>query len=174
MSDCIVEQIAQQIVTRLELQTTANGYSSPLVAVYRPTRDGEFLESDGTKVATISDQSAFLDQESDKTDSASSAMGQTAKRGRIAKFAIYLFSIPSDRDVSQPVDAAVNDLVASSIKAVTTPEDSLDWGRMNGLSINSWIGDVTLYKPQEGEYAGAILELYVQYRTPENDPYTAA
>ena len=175
MSACIVEQIAQTIVARLEQQTTANGFSTPLGNVYRPTRNGQFITSDGTIVSTVGDQSAVLDQESDKADGAASAMGSSSRRSRIATFSIYLFSIPSERDKSQATDAATNDLIASSIKAVATPEDeAVDWGRMNGLAINSWVGDCTLFKPQEGEYSGAVIQIMVQYRTPENDPYTAA
>jgi multidrug efflux pump subunit AcrB len=61
-----------------------------------------------------------------------------------------------------------------AMKAIATSEDGRDWARFGNLAINAWFDEVSAFVPQQGEHSGATVELKVQFRTKENNPYETA
>lgn len=162
MATPIVEQIAQKIEARLKKITTANGYSHNAV-VTRRTRMGGF---------TPQDKSIALYQGQRFANERHTTQGGTTLRAHDQHFGVAVYAIDSDKSTI-PADTLLNAYESEALQALTTPETvGADWVKMDGLAITSRFDDPVYLI--DGQFAVALLDLVVTYRTPENDPYTAA
>ncbi len=162
MADPIVEQIAQEIESRCGNVTG--------LTVVRPTRFGAATIKNG--LALIQQQEPTAD-ESFGQDGVQS--GNPAAQAWVQIYLIQLFSRQSETDTTA-AETLVNRLWADVVKAITRQgeTDADSWHTFGGVAINSAIGSPSL-GVWETDAATAVIEfkVAVQYRTNENDPYTA-
>jgi hypothetical protein len=162
----IDEQIIQKVQARLKKISVGNGYCVTLADVVRPTRHGVTSPVDKLCLV-IRDPATPLDSET-------RAGGNPPKIGRKITLYIVVFALQDDDDPA-PYDSVVSLLLADCQKAITVPSgDGTAWGKWDGLAIESDFQDLGTAEDNDGKSAGGWLQLQIQYRTPENDPYTAA
>lgn len=161
MPTAIPELITQEIVGRLQLITTANGYNFDVAAVERPNRDGSNLSYKHRSVQVVQG-------EAERVPDLDCPGNPPAIAYRVA---IQLQCVC--RDEKDEIDAfvtATNDVAAAVVKAVTN--DGTTWYTMNGNAIDADIGNITQFSLSEGEVNGVVVPVSVLYRVAENDPYT--
>ena len=155
----LIERIARKIMARLELITTANGYTFD-ATVKRPARLGENYKA--------IDKQVTLSQAGRK-------QVEPVTPGTlmwVQDFCILPIAILSDTDTGS-VEELINHREADCQVALTTPEDvGDDWTNIDGLAVEAEFGEPEDYLLEDGQPAGVILHLFVTYRTPENDPFT--
>jgi hypothetical protein len=161
----VVEQIAQAIVRRIRTVSTTNGYQTDLKEVIRPTRLGNFYSPDHLQVVVIQRDTQRMD-DSDTSSGAQELL--TYKQA----FAIRLHVMPRE-DSNVPVDQTVNQMRSDVEKAICTNPSGQKWQNWGGLAVNSFLESPSPVDTREGETDGLELRLVVEYRHPENDPYTA-
>lgn len=160
MSYPVIEQIAQKLKARLETITVANGYNQTVCSVVRPTRTGGFSPSD--KLIVLQQGDGVRDEENDYA-------GNPNAIAWMQPFIVQLYVRPSDRDIT-PVDTIINVFAADAIKAIGSPNN---WHTWDGLAFNTFIRDPQSFAESQGEHEGVELQIDVNYRVNENDPYTA-
>lgn len=157
----IVEQIAQAVETRLR-NVVAPTYQQT-ISVKRPTRMGDNWTPENNLVVLLQgDAQRTPDVEAER---------YPELYGWTQEFLIQLFTIPSESD-STPIEQLANVTVADIITAITTP--AATWHTWGNLAILSDIADVSMELSPDGSWHVSQITLAVTYRTPFNDPYTAA
>lgn len=159
----VVERIAQKIEGRLALIDTP-AYSFRAV-IERRTRIGGFTPAD-RHIAIIQGQ---------RTKDTAHAVEDSQLGYLLAwwqHWGIAVYAIDSDKSTT-PVDQTINIRQAEAEKALCVPEVvGADWVKFDGLALSAEFGDPLAFV--DGQFSGALLDLAVLYRHPENDPYTVA
>jgi len=129
----IIEQIAAEVVARLEAITTGNGYEFTAESVTRPRRiDRDF---------TPRNYSIVVDQAETEENDNYSYPGNPPAQGYDATFNIYGFVRESD-DVTTSPAITENQVEAAIKKAIA---DTSSWHNFDGNSINSQWGASILF-----------------------------
>lgn len=155
----IPEAIATELQSRIETVTTVNGYSLTVASVTRVSRDAREWSPKNLAVA--------ITQPVDSRNTALDHEGNPPAEAHDLAFNIHCF-VRQSKDSTVPDQTTENTLVASIIKAVTSPSD---WFTFDGNAFNADWGTRQNYVTSEGEHAGATLPLIVQYRVSETDPF---
>jgi hypothetical protein len=154
----IKEQITQAVVAQLKTISIANGYTFDIVAddVVRPRRTGElFVPKDmGISVLQVDDAPS---PENDLT-------GNPPIVGRTLTIQCDLVIRLSEKS-ELPMDQVLNQFEADVIVAVF---DDVQWA---GLAIDSRLG-LSQYPDGKNGVEGVTVFIEIDYRVPENDPYT--
>ena len=163
----ILEQIAAEVVARLQAITTGGGYEFTAESVTRPRRiDRDF---------TPRNLSIVVDQAENSENDEVSYPGNPPAQGYDATFNIYGFVRESDDATTSPA-VTENQMEAAIKKAIA--EDS-HWHNWDGNAIDSEWGSAQPF--QEGQtlpftntdHNGVLVPLIVTYRVSELDPYVA-
>ena len=160
MSVAISEQIARELLTRLERLEVASAYNTTASEVVRPVRLGGF---------TPKDLQIVLTQDSPVRNEEIDCPGNPPRLGWDIQFNIRCHVMPSETS-STPVDDIINTMSADVVVAVC--QDS-NWQTMDSLAINSqWLTHENI--DGDGSFDGVNIPLVVTYRVDETDPYTQA
>ena len=160
MATAVSEQIAVVVKTRLALITTANGYENTVSSVDRPTVKG---------VPSPEDYQIVLTQGDIIRNAEHSKPGSPPATAWDMPFVIPAILRPSEEDTTAS-DTLKNQFWGDVIKAIT---NATPWHTFGGLAFNAMYGDVRNYQADDGSSAGFQLDLLVQFRTDENNPFTA-
>lgn len=161
MPTAVPELIALELIARLEEITTDNGYSFTVPSVDRVNRDGTDWTPKSNTIVVL--------QTAEEPIPELSYPGNPPAIAYQLTFTIQGFVRQSDR--STTADAALeNEMVAAIKKAVA--ENSTSWHTFDGNAMNANWGPTTRFDPVQGAHAGVSIELIVQYRVSELDPYT--
>lgn len=157
----IPEAIAEELISRLEAVTLANGYSFNVASVERVNRDGhDWTPKNNTLVVVQREQ---------QRNEAHDYPGNPPAIAYELPFAIHCFVVQSD--FSGLSDAMlVNRMAANVQKAIA--EGSTSWHTFGGNAYNAMFGTITPFVSDQGDHAGCTIELTVQYRVSELDPFT--
>lgn len=158
MSYPVKELLAQKLKARLETVTIANGYNQNVAKVVRPTRMGGYTPEDRLIVLEQGDPKQI-----------GSTEGANGMLEWMQPFFLELYIRPSDKDAT-PVDTKVNMFAADVHKAIAAPNN---WHAWDGLAVNTFFREPSDFAAAEGEHEGIELQIDIQYRTDERDPYTA-
>jgi hypothetical protein len=165
----IIEQIAQEIKSRLSNVTKANGFNQNLVVI-RPSKNG---------IPSVSDNIAILTQESSQSDTsdqphALSVEGNPYAQAFTQDFRVQMGSRQSDND-NTPAETYINRLWADVVKAITRKgkTDEATWHTFGDLALTATIQAPFFGAFDDTATADVDFTVSVQYRTNENDPYTA-
>lgn len=150
----IIEQICQAVQSRLEQVTTANGYSCNFI-VKRPTRLGIQSPKDGTCAIVWSGRF----ERDERINGGHRAVGWQTE------IHLVLYVIPSDKS-TEAIDAIVSERIDDCIAALT---DATAWGTWGGLAVESDITGAEGFPEEAGDYDGAVVNMQVQFITPENN-----
>jgi hypothetical protein len=155
------------MVVRLESVTRANGYQMEQRGVTRPKRI--------ISTQKPSDGEIMLVQGVPEMDVENSTEGNPKLTAWTIKFGAAIFIVPSDTN-EVPIDTLINIFKADVEKAMTAAENWEQFADAPGgpLAINSWIDDPEAMPIGDASFDGIIVNYVANYRTPENDPYTAA
>jgi hypothetical protein len=157
----VKERIALEVHRRLDRITTARGYAFDAV-VSRPTRIGGWAPKDKSVVLFQGDCQYIEVTE-----------GNPGLIHWIQTFGIGVLAIESDTSTN-PIHTLINVREAETHRALVTciPSEtgSTDWAKFNGMSFNAEFGDAEDL-PFPG-FSGTAMRLDVEFRHPENDPYT--
>lgn len=151
MSEPIVEQIAAKIATQLATVTTGNGYQQSVASVIRPTRY--------TVPPTPTDRMVVLTQ-LDPSVIDGPHMFSTWRQ----PFAIDLFLRPSDTSTTI-LDLLANRFRSDVEKAIMAKRT---W---DGLAIDTRIDAPQSWIRLDDNFEGVTVNISVDYRTKELDPY---
>lgn len=153
----IVEQIAANLKTAIDAITVTNGFQQDLKAV-RPTRLG-FADDEVPENGTV-----LITQDDPEPLDELSAPGNPALKAWRQPFVLIAFVIESD-GATTPIETRINRVGADiQKKALEDP------GRGN-LAIDTHVQAPNIMN--EGpRFTGIIVNVEVDYRTPEDDPYT--
>jgi hypothetical protein len=152
MSNPVIENIAVDIETAINAITIANGYNQTLVAV-RPKRN-DFAKLSWNDLTVLISQV--------EAESPSNEMGY--KRWR-QYFILTCIVIDSDT-AETPIDTRLNQVTADIVKKLYA-----DIGRSN-LGDDTNIHSAVPFVDKESAMSGIVIQISVDYRTKENDPYT--
>jgi len=160
MPTAIPELIAVEIVGRLQLITTLNGYNFNVASVERANRDGSNL--------TYKHMSVQVKQEEAVRVPELDCPGNPPAIAYEITFTINCISRDSQGE-TDAYDTVANDMAAAVVKAITA--DGGTWYTMNSNAIYSTIGNITPLSSAEGEILGMAVPVAVTYRVAENNPY---
>jgi len=167
MSTPIPERLANELATRLEEITVANGYPFDVTKVLRPNRDGVTV--------LYTDRSIRIDQGNTERVEDLDCPGNPPALCWSQPFDVRCFTRNSNRPEDQqdpeadmPHATNTNEMVASAIKAIT---DADQWHTMNNISFDARFGTVEAFSADDGEYNGHMVTVTCFYRTDENNPY---
>ncbi len=159
----IIENIALEIVRRLERITIANGYSFDVPSVVRPDRLADWSPVDGLVLLKQSDSTMNLE---------SSYPGNPPAIAFDTEFEIECFVRSSEHSDVQPYNVDQNERGAQIIKAITTEAvDDGKWYTFAENAVLASIGSVQNFGISEGNHNGVTVVLNVMHRQSENDPY---
>ncbi len=168
MADPIVEQIAQELESRLRNVTTANGFNQNLI-VTRPARYG---------VIGVKDNLAIIRQSGPvpNADLSNNGIipGNPPAQEWVQVFTVTLLSRQSERD-STPAETYVNQMWADAKQAITRFDetDQATWDSFGGLAREAEITDSGIGIWEDDVATAAIeINVTVKYRTSLHDPYT--
>ena len=155
MSDCIRETIAQKIATRLGTVTTANGYAVELGTVTRPLRRG--LDQVPEHLGVILEQG-----QAERVEAGGAALG--TEHWQQAWTAIVVLRPPDGSDTSW--SGWVNAVEAAVRKAFYKDRT------LGGYAITLVVGAPGDVLAEDGSWEGTEIDVIVEYRTDEDDPYS--
>jgi hypothetical protein len=158
----ILEQIAQAIETRLAECTVDNDYQQT-VSVKRPTRMGDNWTPDNNLVLLSQGDASRVPEVEQESYPEVFAWAQ--------QFQIDIFTIPSESDPT-PIEQLANVTAADVIATLTDPIET--WHTWGNLAILSDITDIVQTLGDNAAWHVTTIVLTVTYRTPFNNPYTAA
>lgn len=156
MPEPVIEQIAEALKERLESITVANGYAFDVTSVIRATK------TDETDPAHLT---LWITQGDEEPNDGIAYPGNPPAVGWDVPFTLSL--VVSDDSYS--VDQWRNIGKAAIEKAIKSPNN---WHNWEGLAIDTMIEASAPHTEDDG--TSIKLTVVVSYRTPENDPYTAA
>lgn len=159
MSTAVPEQIAVELVSRLEAITTDNGYAFSVSGVDRVNRTAKGWTPRNLGVAVemgAENRAPEIDHE-----------GNPAALGYVQEYLIHAFVRHSDRgtDVDNTTENALVAAIKKAVAGTTT------WHTFDDVSIDADWGSKRPYVSPEGEHAGQTLSLLVMYRISETDPF---
>lgn len=160
MPTAIPEQIAVELLTRLAEITTSNGYDFDASDVERVNRDAIDW--------TPQDSSIIVLQGASQRDQSQDCPGNPPANGYQIGFEIQGFVRQSDRTADVDVDSLINRMEANIKKAVA--ENSTTWHTFGGVARNAVWGNTTKF--QDEGHTGCSIELTVDYRISEIDPFS--
>ena len=160
MPTAIPELIAQELIDRLEDITTGNDYSFTVPSVDRVNRDGHDWTPKTNTIVVVQTAHERLEE----LDFAGNPPGLAY----LLTFTIQGFVRQSDR--SNTADAALENNMEASIKKAVA--GNATWHTFDGNAFNAMWGQTQRFDPTQGAHAGVSVELMVQYRVSEYDPYT--
>ena len=160
MATSVAEQIAVIVKTRLGLISTTSGYETTTSGVKRPTQIATFRPEDYQIILTQGDITPNDEY---------SRPGNPPAQAWDMPFVIAAILRPSDESTTAS-DTLKNQFWADCVKALT---NATPWHTFGGLAFNSKIGPVENYQSDDGSGSGFKLELMVQFRVDETNPYTA-
>lgn len=164
----VLEQIEQEIESRLENVTKANGFNQTLI-VRRPTRKG---------VGAVVDFLAVVSRGDIQPDTTISPNGvgqaNPPYQAWEQTYEVLLFSRQSDRDETA-AEILMNQMAADALEAITRKgeTDEAEWYTFGGLARNASIGAPSQGLWEDSVSAVLTLPIIVNFRHTENDPYTA-
>ena len=165
MAKPISEKISDEILARLALITTANGYEFTVASVSYVSRDLDDWPKGPLSIVVNKTETVDNDE--------LSCPGNPPRLAFDATFTIHGYASVLDTDDSEVgiVDSGVSDfeMAAAIQKAITT--DTAAWETMDGNAVFSKLTRSESFDAPDRD--GAMWDLVVTYRTPENDPYTA-
>jgi hypothetical protein len=161
----VVELIAQAIVNRIKRVSSRNGFQIDVSNVVRPTGRGFEWSPQHLQVVVVQSETERLGEADVESSTIIVAYRQT--------FRIELEVMPQE-DENVPWDQVMNVLRADVEKAIAYDEGGMHWQYWGGLAKNSEMGSPQLEPSNDGSHLSVVLLLQVDYRVPENDPYTAA
>jgi hypothetical protein len=161
MPTAIPELIAVELVGRLALITTTNGYNFNVASVERANRDGSNLSYKHLSVQVKQEEATRVPE--------LDCPGNPPAIAYEITFTINCISKDSQGE-TDAYDTVGNDMAAAVVKAITA--DTSTWYTMNGNAIYSNIGNITPLPVAENEVTGMTVPVLVTYRVAENDPYT--
>jgi len=147
MAYSILEQIAQNVVTTVEGVTGIG-------TVTRPTQRNTYH---------VTDKAAVIEQ--DAAEAPEYVTGGPAMVQWLQPFSIHLFRVVSELS-PLPIDQIFNSIVAD-VQAVMTAD-----GTRGGLAHDTRLGGVEYYADESAEIAEAVVQIVVEYRVSEADPFT--
>ena len=166
MSIPVPERLANELVTRLEEITVANGYPFDVTEVVRSNRDGDTFR--------YTHQSIRLDQGSTDRVEELDCPGNPPALCWSQPFDVRCFTRNSnkaedqqDPEVEMPHATNSNEMVAAAIQAIT---DASQWHTMNNVSFDARLGSVEPFAADDGEYNGHSVMVTFLYRVDENNP----
>lgn len=160
MPTAVPELIALELIDRLEDITIANGYDFTVPSVDRVNRDGTDWTPKSNTIVVV--QTAH--ERNPELDYAGNPPGVAY----ILTFTIQGFIRQSDR--SATADAALENRMEANIKKAVAGTAS--WYTFDGNAFNADWGPTTRFDPTQGAHAGISIELQVQYRVSEIDPFS--
>lgn len=169
----IVEQIAQEVVTRLEAITIANGYQVDVGTILRPRRLGNV----GTLGYTPEDLMITVEQGACRKLLEVEGNGPFTER--VQTFLLAGFR-KSTSDGSTALDQLVNVFVADIEKAITLGHQAgyPYWEHFtvsgSNLALNAELMAPEFFSLIDNQVAGASVQLDVHYRTRTNNPYSTS
>lgn len=161
----IIEQIAAEVVARLQAITTGNGYEFTAESVTRPRRiDRDF---------TPRNYSIVVDQAETQENNDYSYPGNPPAQGYDATFSIYGFIRESDVGSTSPA-VTENQIEAAIKKSIA---DSATWHNFDGNAVDSSWGSSSPISESQNlpftntDHNGVMVPLVVSYRVSELDPF---
>jgi hypothetical protein len=159
----VIENIATEIVRRLQRITVANGYTFDVANVQRADRLGTSIVLENYLVLVV--------QQDSQPNEELSHPGNPPAIAFDATFNVHCFVRESDREESV-MSTTSNEMAGQAMKAIANETNApYKWWQMNGNSILTEFGTIGPYSESEGVNAGVTLPLIVSYRVSENDPY---
>lgn len=159
----VIENIALEIVRRLEQITIAEGYSFDVPSVVRPDRLADYSPEDGMIVLKQNDST--LNQDSSHPGNPPSIAFDT-------EFEIECFVRASEHSDPTSYHSIQNERGGQIIKAITTEAtDPGHWYTFDSNAILSSVGDVRNFGVSDGNHNGVTVVINVLHRQSENDPY---
>lgn len=161
LSRPVVERIAVRLFERLQMLAAGASDFVKVREVIRPTRIEDF---------TPKHMQVVLKQADVEDVPELSFPGNPPVKAKRQRFDVHCHLLPSEKDPT-PIDEYATTLEAEVSKAITAG-DADYWHTFGGLAVDAQIG------PREpiaadGGVDGFTLPVFVVYRTPEQDPYTA-
>ena len=159
----VIENIATEIVRRLQRITVANGYTFDVANVQRADRLGTAIVLENYLVLVV--------QQDSQPNEELSHPGNPPAIAFDATFNIHCFVRESDREESV-MSTTSNEMAGQAMKAITNETIAPNkWWQMAGNAIVSEFGTIGPYSESDGVNAGVTLPLIVSYRISETDPY---
>jgi len=147
MADSILEQIAQNIAT------TVAGVTG-IGTVTRVTQRNTYA---------VTDKAAVIEQ--DAAEAPEYVTGGPAMVQWLQPFSVHLFRVVSET-ATTPIDQIFNSIVADVQKALAAD------GTRGALAHDTRLGAVEYYTDESAAIAEAVVQIVVEYRVSETDPYT--
>lgn len=157
MATPVLEDIAEQIVTRLEAGT----YAFPLLRVIRPNR----LQTNKT---TLEHLECYVIQGEPQRNTENDIGGNPPALGWTVPYAVIVQIRPSDKDETA-LDTYFNTISADVVKALA---DADDWHIWNNKAVNTDYS-IAMAAGDDHSSIAAIVTLSVDVRLDWIDPYTA-
>jgi hypothetical protein len=153
----VVESIAQELESRLQAMVGSALYTTTVVEVIRPTRNGNYTPLDGQIVLTYGSVEPVPEL---------MLPGEPVALAWNQTFVIHLHVL-TDEESQEPIDLVVQQFAADLQKAVCITGQ--DWHRFGGWAIDSEWQSLQLIV-NDGGLDGVALYLKVLYRVSERDP----
>ena len=158
MPVAVIETIALELETRLNLLVNQSTYNTDVIEVIRPTRFG---------VWTPKDLQIVLTQGASERVEELDFPGNPPAIARRQVFNIRCHIMSNERDV-EAIDTIINTFAADVIRVVCTESD---WYNFDGNAvISEWLSQEDIQA--DGGIDGVNVPLAITYRTSENNPYT--
>lgn len=162
MPTTVPELIALEIVGRLQLITTVNGYAFTVSEVVRPNRKGDNRKYSHLGIGVLQSLSERVPE--------LDCPGNPPAIAYAVTFNLECVCKDSEIDASTAAHATnENEMAATVVKALAN--DGGMWFTMNNNAINTELGAMEPYSSPEGEFNGVQIPVRVIYRVAENDPY---
>lgn len=159
----VIENIALEMVRRLERITIANGYSFDVPSVVRPDRLANWSPEDGL---------LLLKQGDSTWNNDASHPGNPPAIAFDTEFEIECFVRSSEHSDVTPYHTNQNERGSQIIEAITTEAtDPGHWYTFDSNAILSSIGDVRNFGVSDGNHNGVTVVINVLHRQSENNPY---
>lgn len=161
MPTAVPEQIATELVTRLQTITTGNGFNFSVTEVVRPNRRQKGIRPQHLQIQVV--------QSAQQYNRGMSHEGSPPAIAYDVVFNMNCFVRDSDASTT-PSSTTENDFEAAVKKAVCSTSD---WYNFGGVAIIADWGASKPFVSSEGKHAGVTVPLIVTFRVSETDPYTA-
>lgn len=160
MSTPVIDQIANEILSRIEQVSVGSGYDINVSSVKRPTRRGAEL--------THTDYSVLLEQgTAERNGELTRASAAGLQIAWDQEFVITCFLLPSDTDTNG-IDSLAN-VAAMALMQGITSQGAAHWHTFGGYAINAtFTGGIEPFNDEQS--SGVKIRLLVTYRTDEHNP----
>jgi len=166
MSTPVPERLANELVSRLETITVANGYPFNVAGVVRGNRDGTTVQ--------YTHQSIRVDQGNKQRVEQMDCPGNPPALCWSQPFGIRCYTRnsnkpddPQDPEAEMPHVTNTNEMIDAAVQAITAADN---WHTMGDINFDTRLDAVDLFDADNGEYNGQMLVVTCLYRVSENDP----